>query len=120
MQYGEDQLVALLAIHALNTEYTPEGDTALETAAALAYPEREFKGHERNVLSAAFSPDGKYVLTGSADKTARIWDAANGRELRVPKGHEEVINGVAYSHDGKYAATASDDHTARIWDAATG
>ena len=46
-------------------------------------------GHENRVNSAVFSPDGARVLTASADHTARLWDAASGKELRVLRGHEE-------------------------------
>ena len=45
-----------------------------------------------NVISAAFSPDGKRIVTASSDKTARIWDAATGKAIGEPlKGHESVV-----------------------------
>ena len=76
--------------------------------------------HEGGVLSAQFSADGKTVLTASCDKTARLWDVASGKELRVLRGHEDRVNSAQFSADGKTVLTASLDKTARLWDVASG
>ena len=68
----------------------------------------------------AFSPDGKAVLTGSWDKTARLWDAATGQPIGPPMQHQGRVMAVAFSPDGKAVLTGSEDKTARLWDAATG
>jgi WD40 repeat protein/DNA-binding SARP family transcriptional activator len=78
------------------------------------------KGHTDRVMEASFSPDGKWVITGSADKTARLWDAATGKELRVFSGHTDQVQSVTFSPDGKQVLTGSSDMTARLWDVATG
>jgi WD40 repeat protein/serine/threonine protein kinase len=67
-----------------------------------------------------FSPHGKSVAAGLADKTARIWDLASGKETAALQGHTEVVFGVAFSPDSKLLATASGDRTAKIWNAASG
>jgi hypothetical protein len=72
------------------------------------------------ITSVAFSPDGARVLAGSWDNTARLWDAATGKEIRSFKGHEGHVNAVAFSPDGARVLTRSWDKTARLWDAATG
>jgi WD40 repeat protein len=77
-----------------------------------------FGGHEGDVRSAAFSPDGSRIVTASDDKTARIWDAATAKEIAVLRGHEGSVNSAAFSPDGSRIVTASNDKTARIWDAA--
>ena len=68
----------------------------------------------------AFSPDGRRVVTGSSDRTARIWDSTTGETLVVLGGHDRPVLKVAFSPDGRLVVTTSSDRTARIWDAATG
>jgi WD40 repeat protein len=77
-------------------------------------------GHADRVFSAAYSPDGTRIVTGSADKTARIWDALTGVQLAVLSGHTDRIFSAAFSPDGTRIVTGSRDKTARIWDARTG
>src|SRR5688500_3978604 len=78
------------------------------------------KGHTRDLANAAFSPDGKKVVTASSDGTARIWDSATGAVLATLSGHEEAVRSAAFSPDGARVVTASRDGSARIWDATTG
>jgi len=77
-------------------------------------------GHADRVFTAAYSPDGAHIVTASADKTARVWDARTGLQIAVLAGHEDIVESAAYSPDGMRIVTASDDKTARIWDAHTG
>jgi WD40 repeat protein len=72
------------------------------------------------IWSAAFSPDGRRIVTASKDLTARIWDSASGRELFTLKEHSNTIFSVAFSPDGKRIVTGSQDQTAKVWDAASG
>ncbi|MCP4700100.1 MAG: AAA family ATPase [Gammaproteobacteria bacterium] len=77
-------------------------------------------GHTNWINSVAFSPNGKTLATGARDKTARLWDMANGREIRTLIGHTNDINSVAFSPNGKTLATGAEDNTARLWDTASG
>ena len=71
--------------------------------------------------SAAFSPDGKRIVTASRDKTARLWDAESGKQIGEPlTGHTDAVLSAAFSPDGKRIVTASADKTARLWDAESG
>ena len=73
------------------------------------------------VLSVAFSPDGKTICTGGTDKTARRWDVATRQPIGQPIVHSAPVSYVAFSRDGKTIRTGCiDDNTARRWDTATG
>jgi hypothetical protein len=77
------------------------------------------RGHTAEEYSAAFSRDGSRIVTASLDQSARIWDAATGKEIAVLRGHDAAVRSAAFSPDGSRIVTASEDRTARIWDAAT-
>jgi WD40 repeat protein len=60
-------------------------------------------GHNSSVYSVAFSPDGNYALSGSWDKTLKLWEVNSGAEIRSFAGHTDDVNSVAFSPDGRYA-----------------
>jgi eukaryotic-like serine/threonine-protein kinase len=76
--------------------------------------------HAGEVQFASFSPDGKTVVTASADGTAQLWDVATGYPRTEPLRHDDRVLFAAFSPDGTTVVTASADRTARLWNAATG
>jgi WD40 repeat protein len=78
------------------------------------------KGHTLAVSSVAFSPDGRRLVSASADQTAKIWDAATGQEILTLTGHTGEVFSVAFSPDGKRLASGAEDRMVKVWDAATG
>jgi small GTP-binding protein len=77
-------------------------------------------GHTESVCSVALSNDGRYVLSGSADKTMRLWEVSSGRCVRVFEGHSANVLSVAWSGDGAHALTGSADKTLRLWEMSSG
>ncbi|TFK74199.1 WD40 repeat-like protein [Pluteus cervinus] len=79
------------------------------------------KGHTAEVLSVAYSQDGRYLVSGSRDKTMRIWDMTSGQPVIDPlQGHSDSVWSVSYSPNGTYMVSGSKDNTIRIWNAASG
>jgi WD40 repeat protein len=70
------------------------------------------------ILCVAISPDGRWLVTGSLGKTARLWDLTAKDPAAAPivlRGHEDRISEVAISPDSRWLVTGSFDKTARLW-----
>jgi eukaryotic-like serine/threonine-protein kinase len=78
------------------------------------------KGHLGPVMAVDFSPDDTRIVSAGDDGTARIWDAATGKEIHVLNEHAGGLLSVKFSPDGRSIASAGRDATVRIWDATTG
>ena len=72
------------------------------------------------ILSVAYSKDGAKIVSGSTDKSVRVWDASTGAALQQLNGHTANVNSVAFSHDGMYIVSGSSDKSVRVWDFETG
>ena len=81
---------------------------------------RRFTGHGAGVLCVAFTPDGQYAVTGSRDRTIRVWDFRAGEEVRKFEGHELGVWGIAITRDQRRLASCGPDKTIRLWDFDTG
>jgi WD40 repeat protein len=78
------------------------------------------QGHDRGILSVAFSPCGNRIASGSHDTTVRVWNLLSDAESLVLRGHEEYIGYITFSHDAQQIASGSGDATVRLWNAASG
>src|SRR5260370_19830014 len=83
----------------------------------IAIPSPE---HSLFVGPAAFSPDGRTMLSANDSNALKIWDAASWQLLRSLSGHSDEIRCVAFSPDGRTVLSGSVDKTVKLWDAATG
>jgi len=80
-----------------------------------------YRNHSDNVFSLAWSPDGKYIASGSRDKTVRIWDVATGEDYYIYRGHNKCVLSVAWSPgDGAYIASGDTAGIVQVWEAFTG
>jgi WD40 repeat protein/uncharacterized caspase-like protein len=77
-------------------------------------------GHSQKSEGLAFSPDGRYVATGSVDHTIKLWEVATGRELRTLTGHTGTVKAVAFSPDGQTLASGGNDGKIKFWEIASG
>jgi len=97
---------------------TPAAETLPQLAADIeVFPQL---GHTRSVNSVKFSPDGRWVLSGSDDGTVKLWDVVTGKEVRTFAGHTDRISSVAFSPDGRQVLSGSNDETVKLWDMVTG
>ena len=89
--------------------------TDKNTVHLLALLGNKLREHEWGVNCAAFSPDGKHIITASEDGTAKLWNS-KGKEIHTITGHKGAVKFASFSPDSKKIVTASADHTIRMWD----
>ncbi|MDJ0599485.1 MAG: serine/threonine-protein kinase [Crocosphaera sp.] len=81
---------------------------------------KTLSGHENIVWSVASSTDGKIAVSGSEDKTVRVWNTQTQTLLHTVMGHSDGVRSVSISHDKQFIASASADETIKLWDVETG
>ncbi|KAF9459713.1 WD40-repeat-containing domain protein [Collybia nuda] len=96
---------------------------SLQTGRVTDWPAIQYvaEGHADSVNSVAFSRNGKYLVSGSTDKTIRLWDTETGGLVIGPfKGHKAPVSSVTFSYDSRRIASGSYDFSVRIWEVDTG
>ncbi|KAJ5070686.1 wd repeat-containing protein [Anaeramoeba ignava] len=76
--------------------------------------------HQRAISSLNFSPNGLFIASSSADKTAKIFTVSDLKEIQCLSGHEKGLSHISWSPDSRYVCTSSDDQTVKIWEVETG
>jgi len=77
-------------------------------------------GHEDNVNTCRFSPDGRRIVTGSRDRTLKLWDAGDGVEIMTFEGHKASIAACGFLPDGQHVVSLSWDQSVHVWDTESG
>ncbi len=93
---------------------------APEPIIPVAALERAIKGHSGSIHSVAASPDGKWAVSGSGDKSIKIWDLEKGECRATLRGSTGAVISVAVTPDGKRIVSGSSDHSVRVWDIKSG
>jgi len=84
-------------------------------------PNLTLKGHFNGLWCAAFSPNGKYIVSGAQGRTIRVWDAQTGKLILGPlEEHTNSVTSVAFSPDSRRIASGSWDNKILVWHAMTG
>jgi WD40 repeat protein len=73
------------------------------------------QGHESDVTTIAYSPDGRYLASGSRDNAVKLWSVADRRYVNVFTGHTSWVRSICFSPNGKILASGSCDHSVRLW-----
>ncbi len=106
---GYERTPESLALNAVISQFLPrkklDGEWRLWT----------FAEHSERVTAVAATPDGRRVVSGSQDKTLRLWDLTTGKCLLVFQGHSGAVTSVAVTPDGRFVLSGSEDNTLRLW-----
>jgi guanine nucleotide-binding protein subunit beta-2-like 1 protein len=89
-------------------ELTPDAETP-------GYARKLLSGHSEPVVSTVLSSDGQFALSGSWDRTMRLWDLNTGASVRTFQGHTKDVNSVAFSGDNRQIVSGSRDKTIKLW-----
>ena len=103
-----------------NLKLSRPGLTARLSKARLTEKNLFHQGHSQRIVEAVFSPNGLFILTGSHDRTAKVWKKSSGQCMLTLTGHSSYIMSVVYRPDGQCILTGSWDKTAKIWDTQSG
>jgi WD40 repeat protein len=97
-------------IRPLSQSLTPPGGPLIQT----------LEGHADWVNAVAVTPDGSRAISGSDDRTLKVWDLESGRAVQTLEGHARGVNAVAVTPDGSLAISGSYDGTLKVWELESG
>jgi len=107
---NEDNFIRIWQIDDLNNSVTESNQI----------PNRILKGHDDNIWSIAFNFDSTKIVSGSSDRTVKIWNPQTGQCLKTLSGHNRPVLSVAFSPDGNTVASCGGHSIIKLWNVETG
>jgi len=131
MDDGSEKHVSQVLMQALDKDPHRRFPSVMDFARALEELSRGYKPgmgtlftlyrkHSSAIYGLAWSPNRRFIASGSEDSTVQIWDAQTGRPCHLYLQHARCVREVSWSHDSKRIASASEDKTVQVWNASTG
>lgn len=91
-------------------------DSCLQVLDAVSLKKvSRFTGHKDTIMAVNYTPDGRYLVSASLDKTVKVWDTRTGRTVHSFQAHNACVRSMDLSKDGKLLATCGDDGSAKLW-----
>ncbi|MEM7726734.1 MAG: NB-ARC domain-containing protein [Cyanobacteria bacterium P01_A01_bin.45] len=110
---NDNNVIRIWQIDSLNKNYIGEIDSN-------QVPHKILEGHNDSIWSIAFNPDSKLIVSGSSDRSVKIWDSQTGQCLKTLYGHNRPVLSVAFSPDGKTIASCGGHSIIKLWNFETG
>jgi WD40 repeat protein/predicted Ser/Thr protein kinase len=122
---GAIVVAALVTFAVIKWLPSSASDTQAKTSPGSELPvsfrlNQTLAGHTDSVMPVVFSPDGKILASGSADRSIKLWDVQSGTLKQTLTGHSNGVHSLEFSPDGMTLASGSDDKTIKLWNAQTG
>ncbi len=114
---NENNVVRIWQIDSLNRNYL---DKYINKTISNQIPHKILKGHHDSIWSIAFNPDGKKIVSGSSDRTVKIWDSLTGQCLKTFYGHNRPVLSVAFSPHGNTIASCGGHSIIKLWNLQSG
>jgi len=103
-----------------NSEYLVSGGSVLKVWHLPTNQVQALNGHNEDVWCTAIAPNNKFLVSGSKDKTLKVWNTLSSTETHTLQGHTCIVWCVAVSYNNEFIVSGSGDKTVRVWNSLSG